>query len=253
MSTGCSGGGDSIEPVVQEGVFADSLVEGLEYRTETQSGVTDAGGRFRYVEGETIEFFMGSIVIGRAVAGPVMTPVDLVEGAEDETDDEVTNIARFLQTVDDDGDPENGILITEEVRQAAATLSIDFSMTIVEFETDHAAVQAVSTLTTLTIAGPRALVSVAVAQFHLRITLQNLDDFTDDDGDGFSEEEGDCDDADPTVYPGAPEICGDGIDQDCDGVDLVCGDDDDGDDDADEDDDADDDGDDDDGDDDDGD
>src|SRR3989338_7189343 len=37
----------------------------------------------------------------------------------------------------------------------------------------------------------------------------------DDDGDGYSENAGDCDDADSSINPGATEIC-DGVDNDCD-------------------------------------
>ena len=43
----------------------------------------------------------------------------------------------------------------------------------------------------------------------------------DKDGDGF-DAPGDCDDNDPTVYPGGKEKCDDGKDQDCDKSDLSC-------------------------------
>ena len=45
----------------------------------------------------------------------------------------------------------------------------------------------------------------------------------DGDADGYSNCDGDCDDTDPTIYTGAPEICGYGIDNDCDGeIDEDC-------------------------------
>jgi serine protease AprX len=42
---------------------------------------------------------------------------------------------------------------------------------------------------------------------------------TDNDNDGFADDV-DCDDADASIHPGAVEISGDGIDQDCNGYDL---------------------------------
>jgi hypothetical protein len=41
---------------------------------------------------------------------------------------------------------------------------------------------------------------------------------TDDDGDGWTDDEGDCDDGDPTRNPDATELLGNAIDDDCDGI-----------------------------------
>lgn len=41
------------------------------------------------------------------------------------------------------------------------------------------------------------------------------------DNDGWADIDGDCNDMDDTIYPGAEEIANDGIDQDCDGEDLT--------------------------------
>ena len=44
---------------------------------------------------------------------------------------------------------------------------------------------------------------------------------TDEDGDGFTPNEGDCNDDDPDVHPDAHDPAGDGKDANCDGMDGV--------------------------------
>ena len=45
----------------------------------------------------------------------------------------------------------------------------------------------------------------------------------DEDGDGWTDLAGDCNDNNASIYPGALEVAGDGVDQDCDGEDAVGG------------------------------
>lgn len=49
------------------------------------------------------------------------------------------------------------------------------------------------------------------------VPVDASDPTVDDDGDGYNENQGDCDDSNPNVYPTAEEVCDDGVDNDCDG------------------------------------
>lgn len=58
--------------------------------------------------------------------------------------------------------------------------------------------------------------SLSLTALLLSCTNPSGNNGLDSDGDGVSVEDGDCNDADPNIAPGLPEVC-DGIDNDCDG------------------------------------
>ncbi len=152
----------------QTGVFLDSAVQGLRYRTNSLNGATDSAGRFSYAPGETVSFYVGDILLGSATGKPAITPLDLVPGATDETDPTVTNLLRFLQSLDSDGDATNGISLNATVIANAAGQSIDFNQSISNFE--------INTQATINFlfGGSRPMVSVAEAQAHFRDTLAGI-------------------------------------------------------------------------------
>lgn len=112
-------------PIVKKGRFIDSPVAGLRYRTETRSGTTNANGEFTYLAGETVVFGLGDLEFPAVTAAQILTPLELA-GVTDINDTGVVNMARLLQSLDMDCDPDNGITISGEALLSAAGMSLDF-------------------------------------------------------------------------------------------------------------------------------
>ena len=138
---GGGGGGSSPppptpDPVTEVGVFIDSPVEGLTYRSGSNTpGTTDAEGMFVYEVGQTLSFSVGGVQLGTLPDGqPLVTPYDFGDAAE--------NIARLLQTLDADGNHLNGIDLTAATT-ALADVTFDASGFIADPVTFEAAIQPV--------------------------------------------------------------------------------------------------------------
>jgi hypothetical protein len=75
-------------------------VNGLRYATETQSGVTESAGKFKYIDKEYITFYLGNVKLGEKVrAEKYMSPVNIVPNAISVENQRVTNITRLLLSV----------------------------------------------------------------------------------------------------------------------------------------------------------
>lgn len=125
--------GPEPQPIAETktGIFRDSEVAGLKYETETKSGITDANGKFEYLEGETVTFYVGDILIGSGPASEDMTPISIAATPNATiSSPEVKNIAAFLQTLDSDNDASNGISINQETVAAISVNAIDFTKPI---------------------------------------------------------------------------------------------------------------------------
>ena len=144
-----------VEPVLT-GYFTDSAVEGLTYKTDTQSGVTDLNGAFTYQAGETVVFSIGAFLLGEsATAAPKMTPLDLIPDsflpttrnelspllrnktintAEVIAFRKLSNMLTFLQALDYDKDASNGITIADGMGIVLEGVSIDFAAELTEFK-----------------------------------------------------------------------------------------------------------------------
>lgn len=158
-------GGDqgSDQPQTLTGVFVDSPVAGVSYTTSPsgKEGVTNTVGEYDYEDGDTVRFSIGGIEFPEVSAKGTVTPLDMGGENADLTTPEVVNVIRLLQTLDEDGDPENGITISDETATALADTVLDFSAATFDSE----ASTAVSALS-------RELVSSDEAVAHFQGSLQ---------------------------------------------------------------------------------
>jgi hypothetical protein len=114
-------------------LFVDSAIENVKFETATQSGSTNSKGEFSYLDGEPIQFSIGSLVFPIVTAQNIITPLTLA-GVFSVTDQQATNIARLLLSLDENNNPDDGITIPAGA--AAVTSPIDFDVDSVTFEND---------------------------------------------------------------------------------------------------------------------
>jgi len=113
-------------PSVQTGVFKDLNVAGLAFVSGGESGITDNRGRFTCETGSDVAFSIGTANLGSTACTTLVTPNQLATDGPN-FDLELANLARFLQMLDSDDEPDNGIVISEAVQQIAASWApIDF-------------------------------------------------------------------------------------------------------------------------------
>ena len=174
---------EPLEPVTGEhtGVVLDSRIQGLTYQTSSGvEGVTNALGQFDYNTDDTVQFSVGSLVFPEVSAKPVMTLLDLLE-TDNHQSQEVVNLARLIQTLDDDGVYEESIVLTQDYIAALTSNDIvlsDLSVTPDTFESSYKVSGLIWDLDAVD-----ALVTEEVATDHFISTLQSSE-LLDTDGDG---------------------------------------------------------------------
>jgi len=131
LLTGCGGGSSGTAPdapntsTEKTGYLIDSAVEGLDYTCGTLTGTTNSDGKFTYDSTKCptgVEFKIGSLSLGKidptlihnTSTDKYLTIQELAGTTRDNiTDENVTKLAVLLQSLDENSNPNDGILITD--------------------------------------------------------------------------------------------------------------------------------------------
>lgn len=111
-------------------------VRGLRFRTPTTSGVTGEHGDFSYCEGESVAFLVGGLVLGSVKGAARVNLAQLVNRVAGRIDalldPLVTNLARFVYTLDRDGSAGEGVTIAPIVHDVVGAMSLNFAQPVGE-------------------------------------------------------------------------------------------------------------------------
>jgi C-terminal processing protease CtpA/Prc len=122
----CGGGGGSgsnpSKVTTITGTFVDSPVEGLRYVCSSGSqGTTNSNGQYICNDGDRVKFYIGDVYLGDVKAQKeFITPYTVFP----DDNDAAINLARLLQTLDEDGNPDNDITLDmNQVKKLPKTLN----------------------------------------------------------------------------------------------------------------------------------
>jgi len=155
-----------ISPEIFTGIFLDSAVTGLNYKTESQQGTTNARGEFDYQADETVTFSIGQTVFPELAASVYVTPLSVFK-TDDINTIEVVNSLRLLQSLDIDADLTNGIELPANIH-TLVTNNIDFS--------DENFEQIWLDIIELTDLPNKSLITADDAIYHFQQTLASISD-----------------------------------------------------------------------------
>lgn len=133
---GAGAGGSSPSGQARSGILTDSEVAGVAYASSPsgKTGVTTAQGAYDFNEGDTVQFSLGSLLLGNVAATGIVTPTELAAG----NSNKLHNLLVVLQSLDADGNPSNGISIPSA---SAAAVTTDIDLTVAPASLNTSALQ----------------------------------------------------------------------------------------------------------------
>ena len=161
---------------LRQGQFIDSPVSNLSYSSESVEGITDQQGFFQYRNDDVVEFRLGNLPLGTRQGQAVITPLDLVENGTF-TSPRVVNTAVLLQSLDNDGDLDNGIQIPDAVFLTDIS-TINLDLTTADFQQSAQVLNAVRSIQNDNSA---TLVTSEAAIDHLQNSINAIDNISQDD------------------------------------------------------------------------